>query len=94
MFERFEVVLISLRILNQVLFNRIIFVLLTIIVTTEESIEGKTIILHAVSITQVASCRVAVMILMMSTPAPDTLLSTNGSTSPSLLLLCIATRDN
>ena len=94
MFERFEVILICLRILDQVLFNRIIFIFFTIVMTTEESIERKTIILHAVAITQVASCRVPMMILMMSTSATDALLSTNGTTSSSLLLLCISARDN
>ena len=101
MFERFEVVLISLRILDQVLFYRIIFVLFTVVVTTEEGIEGETIILHAVAIAQVASGRVAMMVLMMSTPTTDALLSTGSTATTSrdmlvmtLLLLCISTGDN
>ena len=94
MFERFEVVLICLRVLDQVLFNRIIFIFFTVVVTTKKGIEGKTIILHAVAIAQVASCRVSMMILMMSTPAADALLSTNSPATPSLLLLGFSSRDN
>ena len=54
MFKGLEVILICLGVLDQVLFDGVIFIFLTIIMTSKERIEGEAImttILHAIPVT-------------------------------------------
>ena len=54
--EWLKVVLVRLRVLNQVLFDRVIFILLAVVVAAEQGIEGQAVqaaILHAVSIAMI-----------------------------------------
>lgn len=51
MLERFKVVLVRLCVLDQVLFHRVVFILLAIVHASEEHIEGEAIVmLHTVPV--------------------------------------------
>ena len=63
MLEWLEVVLVRLRVLNQVLFDRVILVFLAVVVAAEQGVKGQAIqaaILHAVSVTMISATHVIV----------------------------------
>ena len=83
--ERLEVILVCLCVLNQVFLDRIVFIFVTIIVASKQSIEWKSIILHTVSVTESTSCPImignAVMMIAMIVHWFDTTAHLGGTLS-------------
>ena len=59
-----EVILVSLRILDQVFFYRVVFIFLAIVMTAKKCIEWETIVLETIAIAQVTTDLIVIRVVM------------------------------